>query len=273
MKISKNFVVAAPGVAIELLATAVPALSKARLKDAMSKGAVLWRRAKQHKRLRRAQAELLAGDRLELNYDDELLARHCDDAVLLQDEQHYSLWFKPAGMLSQGNEWGDHLSLLRFAEQHWQNKRPVFLLHRLDREASGLVLLAHSKAAAAALGQLLQQHQINKTYRIKVKGLPAGQGKIELPLDGKDCQTRYQRISTDEQAQCSVVEVDLITGRKHQIRRHFAAIGHPVLGDPAYGSGNKNQQGLMLQAIRLSFRCPLLKKLQVFELPASLRQC
>ncbi|WP_419571106.1 RluA family pseudouridine synthase [Rheinheimera sp.] len=272
MKISKKFVVTAPGLAIDLLVTKFPELSKARLKDAMTKGALLWRRGKQNKRLRRAQTDLQAGDALEFHYDDELLSRSCDAAVLLQDERHYSLWFKPAGMLSQGNEWGDHLSLLRFAEQHWQNKRPVFLLHRLDREASGLVLLAHNKAAAAALGQLIQQQQINKTYHIQVKGLVAEQGKIELPLDGKACLTRYQRLAIYEQAQQSLVEVDLVTGRKHQIRRHFAAVGHPVMGDPAYGSGNKNQQGLMLQAVRLSFRCPLLKKLQLFELPAQLRQ-
>jgi len=272
LKVTRIIELKQPAIAIELLADVAKELSKARLKDAMSKGAVLWRRGKQQKRLRRAQSELLAGDRLELNYDDDLLSRSCPEAILLKDEGQYSVWFKPAGMLSQGNEWGDHLSLMRFAELHWQNKRPVFLLHRLDREASGLVLLAHTKAAAASLGLLLQQHKINKTYRIVVKGLAPEQGKIEQPLDGKACETRYQRVAVDEQLQQSVVEVDLITGRKHQIRRHFAAVGLAVMGDPAYGRDNKNQQGLMLQAVRLSFRCPLLKKLQLFELPPHLRQ-
>lgn len=272
MKLSKKISVKEPILAIDLLVAQVPALSKARLKDAMTKGAVLWRRAKQQKRLRRAQTELLIGDSLELHYDADLLTRNAEDCELLKDLSHYSLWFKPAGVLSQGNEWGDHLSLLRAAELHFQNKKTVFLLHRLDREASGLVLLAHTKAAAGALGQLLQQHLMNKTYRIEVKGQVPELGKIEVPLDGKECLTHYQRISYDQVHNTSVVEVELITGRKHQIRRHFAAIDHPVMGDPAYGVGNKNQQGLMLQAVRLSFRCPLQKTLQVFELPEHLRQ-
>ena len=125
------------------LAAVVPELSKGRLKDAMNKGAVIWRRGKQQKRLRRAQSPVAAGDLLQLNYDDDLLSRQCEPAVLLADERHFSLWYKPPGMLSQGNEWGDHLSLLRFAEQQLGN-RAVFLIHRLDREASGLLLLAHS---------------------------------------------------------------------------------------------------------------------------------
>lgn len=276
MKLTKKLQITEAQQAIEALVAAAPQLSKGRLKDAMNKGAVLWRRGKQNKRLRRAQADVLPGDSLELNYDEQLLQRSCDPAVLIHEARGYSVWFKPAGMLSQGNEWGDHLSLLRFAELHWQGKRQVFLLHRLDREASGLVLLAHTKQAAAAFSQMLQQHKIDKEYRIEVKGQLSDEliakAALTTPLDGKACTTAFELESYSEQSRSSRIRVRLITGRKHQIRRHFAEAGHPVMGDPAYGSGNKNEQGLMLQAVKLKFICPFRKTAMEFELPMTLLQ-
>lgn len=276
MKLTKKLQITEAQQAIEALVIAAPQLSKGRLKDAMNKGAVLWRRGKQNKRLRRAQADLLPGDTLELNYDEQLLQRSCDAAVLIHEARGYSVWFKPAGMLSQGNEWGDHLALLRFAELHWQGKRQVFLLHRLDREASGLVLIAHTKQAAAAFSLMLQQHKIDKEYRIEVKGQLSeellAKGELTGALDGKACTTEFELESYSEERRSSIVRVKLITGRKHQIRRHFALAGHPVMGDPAYGSGNKNEQGLMLQAVKLKFICPFRKTAMEFELPASLLQ-
>ncbi|PKM17638.1 MAG: RNA pseudouridine synthase [Gammaproteobacteria bacterium HGW-Gammaproteobacteria-15] len=260
--------------AIDLLSLRVPELSKGRLKDAMSKGAVLLS-GKPQKRLRRAQTALQTGQQLQLHYDDELLQRSCEPAQLISDQQQYSVWFKPAGMLSQGNEWGDHLSLLRAVEQHFAAKRQVFILHRLDREASGLVIVAHSKNAAAAFSKLIAGHKISKQYVIRVKGLLPDsllqQGEISLPLDDKACLTRFQLLQFDTAAQQSWLEVDLISGRKHQIRRHFAAVGHPVMGDPQYGQGNKDSAGLALQAVELSFSCPLRHKSQSFTVPPELR--
>jgi tRNA pseudouridine32 synthase / 23S rRNA pseudouridine746 synthase len=276
LKLTKKLQITTPQQAIEALVVAAPQLSKGRLKDAMNKGAVLWRRGKQNKRLRRAQADLLPGDTLELNYDEQLLQRSCDAAVLIHEARGYSVWFKPAGMLSQGNEWGDHLSLLRFAELHWQGKRQVFLLHRLDREASGLVLIAHTKQAAAAFSLMMQQHKIDKIYRIEIKGQLTDEllarGELTTALDDKACSTRFELETYSAERNTSIVKVKLITGRKHQIRRHFALAGHPVMGDPAYGSGNKNEQGLMLQAVQLNFICPFRKTAMEFQLPEQLLQ-
>jgi tRNA pseudouridine32 synthase/23S rRNA pseudouridine746 synthase len=260
--------------AIDLLSLRVPELSKGRLKDAMAKGAVLLS-GKPQKRLRRAQTALQTGQQLQLHYDDELLQRNCEPAQLISDQQQYTVWFKPAGMLSQGNEWGDHLALLRAVEQHFAAKRQVFLLHRLDREASGVVIVAHSKNAAAAFSKLIAGHNISKQYVIRVKGqLPDSllqQGEISSPLDDKACLTRFQLLQFDALTQQSWLEVDLISGRKHQIRRHFAAVGHPVMGDPQYGQGNKDATGLALQAVTLSFSCPLRHKSQSFSVPPELR--
>jgi tRNA pseudouridine32 synthase / 23S rRNA pseudouridine746 synthase len=260
--------------AIDLLSQHVPELSRGRVKDAMAKGAVLLS-GKPQKRLRRAQTVLQRGQQLQLHYDAELLQRSCDAALLISDQPQYSVWFKPAGMLSQGNEWGDHLSLLRAAEQHFATKRPVFLLHRLDREASGLVLIAHSKSAAAAFSKLIAEHKISKQYLIRVKGQLSTsllqQGEISQPLDNKACLTRFRLRQFDMQAQQSWLDVDLISGRKHQIRRHFAAIGHPVMGDPQYGKDNKDATGLALQAVSMAFICPRTHKSVSYTLPAALQ--
>lgn len=259
--------------AIDLLSQQVPELSKGRLKDAMAKGAVLLS-GKPQKRLRRAQTMLQSGQQLQLHYDADILQRSCAEPRLISDQQQYSVWFKPAGMLSQGNEWGDHLSLLRAAEQHFAAKRQVFLLHRLDREASGLVLLAHSKQSAAALSKLIAEHQISKQYLIRVKGQLSEallqQGVITTPLDGKACLTRFNLRRYEPDTEQSWLDVALISGRKHQIRRHFADIGHPVMGDPQYGKNNKDTSGLALQAVSLSFTCPKTRKLVRYELPPEL---
>lgn len=276
MRISKTIVVSVQALAIDVLCTAVPELSKARLKDAMNKGAVSWQRGKQHKRLRRAQSPVAPGEQLHLNYDSDLLQRSCESPVLLADEGSFSVWYKPAGMLSQGNEWGDHLSLLRHVELFHHSKRAVFLLHRLDREASGLMLIAHQQKTAAELGQLIQQHQINKKYQVLVLGkLDASWlalGQINAVLDGKACETRFTVVAGWQQASTTLLDITLISGRKHQIRRHFADIGHPVMGDPRYGSLNQDPAGLGLQAVELSFALAGGRRKYHFQLPAQLRR-
>lgn len=248
-----SLVVAAPAPALAVLAEHT-GLPKARLKHAMNCGAVWLKRTGQvERRLRRATTDLQAGDRLDCYYDADILARLPPLATLVADERRYSVWDKPAGLLSQGSRYGDHCSLLRQVEQRLQ--RPVFLLHRLDREACGLVLLAHDREAAARLSAMFQARAIDKHYRAAVQGLTSEQGAIRQSLDGREAETHYRRRSHDAGQDRSWLEVTLITGRKHQIRRHLAAIGHPLLGDGRYG-GPPCVDGLQLVAERLALRCP-----------------
>jgi tRNA pseudouridine32 synthase/23S rRNA pseudouridine746 synthase len=240
----------------------VSALPKGRLKDAMAKGAITLTRGGKTKRLRRATLDLQAGDTLSLWYNPELLALVPPAPQLLADEKQYSVWVKPSGLLAQGTREGDHCALLRIAELTL--KRDAFLVHRLDREAAGLMLIAHTAKAAAAFSALFaaqdESARIRKTYRVEVKGEAPAQGEIAAPLDGKAALTRFTRISFDAVRNSSVLDIELITGRKHQIRRHLAGIGLPVLGDPAYGEHNKDARGLQLFATTLEFLCPLTKR-------------
>lgn len=234
------------------------ALPKSRIKDALNRGAVwLTKVGGRRRRLRRATTMLRAGDRVELYYDAALLAREVPPGRLLADHGRYSVWYKPAGVMAQGNDFGDHCALLRQAELHFHAQRPVFLVHRLDREAAGLMLIAHDREAAGRLSALFREQRIHKRYRVRVRGVPQPEaGVIDHPLDGKAASTRYRMIEADVDSDAAVLEVEIATGRLHQIRRHLALIGHPVLGDPRYGQGNKDSAGLQLAAVGLQFRCP-----------------
>lgn len=245
-------------------------LSKSCIKDAMVKGAVRIKRQRGvMKRLRRAKTALKKGNRIEFYYDEKLLSLSPPRSVCLDDHVHYTVWHKPAGLLAQGTAFGDHCSLTRQAELLFP-LRPVFLVHRLDRETEGLMLLAHSRVAAAKLSLLFQKDGIVKKYRAQVLGRPGEEGqrgKIELPLDGKEAITHFEMKSFDPQSNTSVVNLTIETGRFHQIRRHMEMIGHPVVGDPRYGKTNKNVDGMRLTAVSLRFLCPFQQREVQFDLP------
>lgn len=248
--------------AVDVLA-ARSRLPKARIKDAMAKGAVWLKQRGKEKRLRRVNTDLLPGDMISLYYDARLLALTPPTPQLMADENQYSVWLKPAGVLAQGTREGDHCALLRLAELAL--KRQTFLVHRLDREASGLMLVAHTGKAAAALSALFADHTagasvIEKRYRVEVRGELPNEGQINQPLDGKAASTHFTRVSYHAERGSSVADVLIDSGRKHQIRRHFAGIGHPVLGDPQYGEHNADARGLQLCAVQLKFVCPLSKR-------------
>jgi tRNA pseudouridine32 synthase/23S rRNA pseudouridine746 synthase len=246
-----------PGAA-DVLAS-VTGLSKGAVKDAMRKGAVhVGRAGRAPNRLRRETATVRAGDVLEIHYDAALLALRPPVATLVHDAVRWSAWAKPAGLLTQGTEFGDHASLLRQVERALE--RDAFPVHRLDREVEGLVLVAHDAPAAAALSALLREAKVVKRYRAEVVGDVAAergtQGTVDEPLDGKAARTSFRVVANDPERGTTTLEVTIETGRHHQIRRHLEGIGHPVLGDPRYGAGNKNREGMRLSAVYLAFRDP-----------------
>ena len=248
-----------PKVATDFLAVR-SGLSRAAVKDVMNKGGVWLVRGK-HRRIRRANTDLRVGDVLEIHYDKDLLALTAPAARRLLTHPHYSIWFKPAGLLAQGTQYGDHCSILRQVEKALQaeNKIP-HLVHRLDREAAGVMLFAHTPDAAARFSAMFQNNRIIKRYRIQIRGdltlTRAATGRIEDPLDAKPAVTEYRVIAHDPAGHTSTVDIILHTGRLHQIRRHFEGIGHPVMGDPRYGTNNKNSDGMRLVATGLEFTCP-----------------
>jgi len=179
--------------------------------------------------------------------------------VLVADEGSYSIWNKPWGMYSQGSKWGDHCTIYRWAEQHLKPQRPAYPVHRLDRAANGLIILAHNKKTARAFLQMFRQHTITKHYGAIVEGdlgdlaLPH---VIDLELDGKASESVILEAKYSPDENTTTALIDIRTGRKHQIRRHMASIGHPVVGDRLYGAGDTGKN-LQLSSTYLSFICPV----------------
>jgi tRNA pseudouridine32 synthase/23S rRNA pseudouridine746 synthase len=97
-------------------------------------------------------------------------------------------------------------------------------------------------------------------------GPPERTGRIDQPLDSQPAATIYTVLSFDAGENTSLLEIRTVSGRKHQIRRHLTSIGHPVMGDPAYGRSNKTSAGLQLCATRLGLICPYQHHRLVFDL-------
>ena len=254
--------------ALDLL-TAESGLSKQKVKDAMSKGAV-WLSAsatsKTAKPIRRKNAKLKAGNQLSFYYNAEVLNRTIAKPQLIDDLGDYSVWNKPYGVWSHGSKWGDHCAIGRLVEQHFDFQRQSFVVHRLDRAANGLILIGHNKKAAKALAELFSERSLEKIYRATVEGKFAKNQIIESPIDDKAAISHVSLINYDDKANQSLVEVKIETGRKHQIRKHLASIGHPIIGDRLYGEVKSDEIDLQLTAFKLSFECPIEKQIKTYQL-------
>jgi tRNA pseudouridine32 synthase/23S rRNA pseudouridine746 synthase len=217
-------------------------------------------------RLRRAKKKLHEGDSLHLYYDEAIQHSSPSAAQLIADEGEYSIWNKPYGMYSQGTKWGDHCTIYRWAEQQLKPQRPAFPVHRLDRAASGLMIMAHSKKMAQRFSEMFKNREIQKRYEAIVEGEI---DTIDLPctlssnIDGRPAVSRIIALQTEDGN--TVVTIEIETGRKHQIRRHLSAMGFPIVGDRLYGSG-KSDDNLKLQAAYLKFTCPVSDEIREYSL-------
>lgn len=238
-------------------------LSQAIIKDAMKKGAVWHLRGANKRRLRRASKSLVVGDVLALNYNAELLAADVPAPSLIHDAGEYSVWFKPYGLYCQGSRWGDFASIDRWVAlncpcSHNNSMRPVFLVHRLDRATSGLMLLCHSKSAARLFSAKFRAGEIRKCYQAIVWGdfsIYPQAYEADSVLDDKRCRSLFSCVATDDHM--SLLNVELLTGRKHQIRRQLSTLGFPIVGDRLYGDSDNHARNLQLQSVSLAFDCPL----------------
>ncbi len=258
-------VVEAKYAAVDLLSSKLD-LSKQKTKEVMQKGCVWLEPGSGDKqkirRLRRAKKILSTGMVLHCYFDPQILSLEPIPAKLVADMGDYSVWNKPAGMLSQGSKWGDHGTLYRWAEKHIVPERSAFLIHRLDRAASGLMLLAHKKQTAVTIGKMFQDRKIDKRYNVIVNGdcstlIPSGEFiTLSIPLDDKEAISHVQFMRFDKESNQSTMQVKIETGRKHQIRRHMAGLGFAVKGDRLYGNADSTEP-LQLTSEQIGFVCPI----------------
>ncbi|WP_020374595.1 RluA family pseudouridine synthase [Sulfobacillus thermosulfidooxidans] len=144
------------------------------------------------------------------------------------------------------------------------------VVHRLDRDTTGLLVLARSEDVKAKLSQMIQQRQVHRDYIAVIQGhMTPSNGIIDAPIgrhlrnrlkmaivkNGREARTRYYTLAT--WGSQSLVQLSLETGRTHQIRVHLSSMGHYVVGDPLYGPASETGPGQLLHAMRLAFLHPV----------------
>ncbi|MDH4230408.1 MAG: RluA family pseudouridine synthase [Nitrospirota bacterium] len=236
------------------------------------------------KTVERHDHRLLPGDRISISSEKKALSAGVpklglkilfeDDAVVVID--------KPEGLLTIGTEKERtktaYFQLNEYLRERDPDKRErVFIVHRLDRETSGLIVFAKTEAAKRRLQD--NWAEADKRYLAVVEGVPR---KNEDTIAGYLSETATFRVYEGRGAKnakyavtkykilkkggaYSLLEIAIETGRKHQIRVHLSGIGHPVAGDMKYGAAADPLKRLALHAYRLSFPHPLTKKRLDFE--------
>ena len=224
--------------------------------------------------------ELKAGDDVEVRAAKKTRQRGTSQLEILYSDRDLIAINKPAGLLSVATvDENKHHALAILRNQLSRPKRPVKLwpVHRLDRDTSGVLLFATSREMREAVNEGWSGAE--KIYLAVVEGCPnPGQGSIDQPLrmdsekyhmhvgphpEAKKAITHFDTLRTVKNR--ALLEVQLQTGRQHQIRAHLAWLGHPVVGDPRYGTDGPR---MGLHALRLSITRPKTGKRLTFETPA-----
>jgi len=181
---------------------------------------------------------------------------------------------KPSGVAVHGGS-GVSFGVIESLRAARPQAKFLELAHRLDRDTSGLLILCKKRSALVELHRMLREGEVRKIYLAVVKGALAkktlelreslhkhvtasGERRVSVQADGMSALTRVTRLKSG--GEFSLLEVELMTGRTHQIRVHLAHAGHPVIGDDKYGDFALNRelrQRLLLHAAKLSFRHPL----------------
>ncbi len=197
--------------------------------------------------------------------------------ILFEDEAILVL-NKPAGMLVHPTARERHGTVANALLGHWrgENRRPTFP-HRLDRDTSGVLVVAKEAAAAASLAQQFENRQVRKQYVALVAGQVAAPREIHGPIGRYGGETPPWQIRADgrpalsllaplrEAGAATLVALEPVTGRTNQLRIHCASIGHPILGDRLYGGPPAAR--LSLHASRIRFRHPVGAGEMSFETP------
>jgi 23S rRNA pseudouridine1911/1915/1917 synthase len=242
----------------QALAEMFPDYSRSRLSGWIKSGAVTLDGAQAPPRqLLRGGEQVLLQVQLETEVSSTPEAIALD---IVHEDEHLLVLNKPAGLVvhpGAGNPAGTLLNALLHHDPKLAELPRAGIVHRLDKETSGLMVVARTLPAYTALVDLLSRHEVERQYEAVVLGTMVAGGTVDAPIgrsmgdrlrqsvrdeeDGKRAVTHY-RLRERFRAH-SLLKCQLETGRTHQIRVHMAHINHPLLGDPMYGGGLKLPKG------------------------------
>jgi 23S rRNA pseudouridine955/2504/2580 synthase len=205
----------------------------------------------------------------------ELPIKYEDDALLVVD--------KPSGVAVHGGS-GVSFGVIESLRAARPQAKFLELAHRLDRDTSGLLILCKKRSALVELHRMLREGEVGKVYLAIVKGVAkkslelreslhkyvtaSGERRVAVQSEGVKAFTKARKLK--DNGEFSLLEVELLTGRTHQIRVHLAHAGHPIVGDDKYGDFALNRelkQRLLLHAAKLAFRHPLTGEAMKLESP------
>ena len=186
--------------------------------------------------------------------------------VIFKDEKILVL-NKPNGLAVQGGtNTLHHIDAMLDALKFEKEEKPK-LVHRIDKDTSGVLLLARNRKTAELLISSFKKHSLPKTYLALVKGCPKEKnGTINLPIEDKKAVTEYKVLDSVGK-KFALLECNPLTGRKHQIRIHLQSIGTPIVGDDKYGHTKNPLKRLGLHASRLEFTHPITKEIIEISAP------
>ena len=229
-----------------------------------------------------ASYKVRGGDLVEANVPDEGLTPEEIPVPVVFEDEHLIVVDKPAGLVvhpGAGNPSGTLVNaMLNRGICGGDDPARPGVVHRLDRDTSGLMVLARGEPAYSRLVGMMSRREVGRVYRAVVvgSGLPET-GTIDAPVGrdpdnptlmatgvGKEAVTHFEKLA--EVDGHTMLRVRLETGRTHQIRVHLSAIGHPVYADPLYGTSVPGRR-LWLHAEKLSFRHPVTGEEHEFEAP------
>ncbi len=205
------------------------------------------------------------------------------DIEILFEDRDLIVIVKPAGLLTIATEKERHRTAYALLTDHVRRYRAarLFIVHRLDREASGLLVFAKSAEAKVGLQEQFKDHSAGRTYVAVTEGrMPRDAFTVDTyiaenaafrcystrdPAKGKRAVTHVKVLKRSPHR--TLVEVRLETGRKHQIRVHLAEEGYPIVGDPAYGTGRTPIRRMALHGAGLVFRHPRTAQPMTFTAP------
>jgi 23S rRNA pseudouridine1911/1915/1917 synthase len=266
----------------QALAKLLPEQSRSRLAKLIEDGHVrvdgeAWAGNKRLKSGERVEVELVPRE-AEVAFRPEAIdldVVHEDDTVLVID--------KPAGLVvhpGSGNWAGTMLNALLHHVPGLEVLPRAGIVHRLDKDTSGLLVVAKTEAAQLDLVRQLQARTVKRTYLALARGEVAAAGKVDAPIGRHPVQRTKMAVVPAGKAAIThfsirerfaahtLLECDLETGRTHQIRVHLASIGHPLEGDPAYGGKGAALLGRQaLHAWKLAFVHPSRRETVAFESP------
>lgn len=207
-------------------------------------------------------------------------------AEVLFSDNHILIASKPPGLLTQPDNSGDE-SLEEFVKywvkNEYRKEGNVFIhcIHRLDRPVGGLVLFARTSKALSRLNEQSRNMEIQRTYTAEIEGILAQKiGQLDhylihgdhraIVATAKDPEAKHARLRFEVlhyMPHSTLATIQLETGRYHQIRAQFGAIGHPIIGDKKYGAKSGDGNAIRLHCAKIAFEHPVTKELLSFDSP------